>query len=86
MLPFLKPKFNPGIFNHKRKPDETTDGGVDQYSQHSEVEAIEACIEDFIRALNNRDTKKMANIVKLAHDILHEYMDEKPEQKTEENQ
>lgn len=69
MLPFLKNRApQTGLIVQERKHES---------NQEDECLAIESCIREFMEAAERKDMKKMAIIVKLAHDILHEYMDSK---------
>lgn len=47
----------------------------DNSEESSELSDIEAAIQDFMKALEAKDIKRMAEIVKIAHDLLHEHMD-----------
>lgn len=68
MLPFLKNRSDSGssqVIEKDRAPD----------SEQSALSDIEACVSDFMAAAQKNDIKKMAEIVKIAHDLLHEHMD-----------
>lgn len=66
-----KPKASAGVIVKNREPDESAQPS----ESNDEKQAIEACIQDFMQALQANDTARMAEIVKNTHDLLHEYMD-----------
>lgn len=45
------------------------------HQEDIELHELEEVVKDFMQALSANDTKRMASIVRMAHDILHDYMD-----------
>lgn len=76
MLPFLKNKDRQqtGVLVHERKPDENTQENQEDSSSTEETDSIEALVKEFMEAMKTTDTKKMSELVKTIHDVLHEYM------------
>lgn len=81
MKPFLRPVSKEHLFTRDphSQPDYSHPGAepVREESQdnNGEMQAIESMVKDFMKAFERKDVKAMAIIVKLAHDVLHEYMD-----------
>lgn len=69
MLPFLKPKANSGLIVQKRS-------AIEPKEESNEIQDLEGYIEQFKQALEANDLKKMASIIKSAHNLLHEHMDQ----------
>jgi hypothetical protein len=70
----MKAKRDAGLIIIKhRTPDEPVG---DESNPDSETAELEECMEDFKRAWNAGDMKRCAQILKMAHDTLHEYMNE----------
>lgn len=75
----MKPKKDPGVFIVKnRTPDKPA--GEESHQGGHDLQAIEEAVEDFMRALAAKDIKRMAQIVKMAHDLLHEEMAQEPKE------
>lgn len=70
LLPFLKKNTNSSIIVQTRTPDASSE----PQESDEEIASLEIAIDDFMKAFRARDTKKMALILKVAHEILHEYM------------
>lgn len=67
MLPFLKPKSQSvGMIVQKRTPDGSIDNAVDE----SGDPAMEACAEDIMRAIANKDAKALAFAIKSAFECM----------------
>lgn len=76
LLPFLKRNTAPaGLIVQTRKSDENTEAAT---QPDDELDVLANCIEDFMKAFRASDKRKMALILKLAHETLHEYMDAEP--------
>lgn len=66
MLPFIKrdiPASTTSII--KRKPD----GSTEPEMEDSSADGLEACAEDFLRAVHMKDTKAMADAFRAAFEI-----------------
>lgn len=57
----------------QRSPDNPA--GDPSPEEDKELRELEEVIKDFMQAMSAKDSKRMANIVRMAHDILHDYMD-----------
>lgn len=64
----MKPKANPGtvIVQERNEPKDNL----------QEIQEIQELIPEFVRAMNEMNTKKMAEIIKLVHEVLHDYMEQ----------
>lgn len=71
MLPFLKPKLQTGLIVSKRKPDEASE--EPKHTDDSEMEALEVCMQDLIRALGSKDDKAAAKAYKAAFECCESY-------------
>lgn len=72
ILPFLKNKTQQaGVIVKTRAPDESEPKEI---KKDSELDELEEVIKDFRRALEAGDVRRMAEIVRMAHDVLHDYM------------
>jgi hypothetical protein len=80
MLPFLRPVSKEHTFTRDphSQPDYSHPGAEPkrEESNDSEMLAMEAMVKDFMKAFERKDVKAMAVIIKLAHDMLHEYMNQ----------
>jgi hypothetical protein len=62
-LPFLKPKAQTGLIIQTRKPDGNAEP---MESEDSGDHAMEACAEDMLRAISNKDAKALASAIRSA--------------------
>lgn len=63
----------------KRKAD--GDGIKEEYSEGNENAGLEACAEDILRAINDKDSKHLALALKAAFDV----MESEPEEENNED-
>jgi hypothetical protein len=86
MKPFLRPVSKEHVFTRNPHPspnyeypahadDKRQVEKQEEPSGDSEMPTIELMVKDFMKAMERKDVKAMAIIIKLAHDILHEYME-----------
>lgn len=76
MLPFLKNKHQrqgSGVIVKERQPDHPEEVSSDM--SQDEQKELEQCVKDILEAVKSSDIRKIAEHVKIAHDILHHYMD-----------
>ena len=67
MLPFLKPRQQPGLTISMRKPD---GGSEELHSAGEEDSGLDSCSEDLIKAMHAKDTKAVSAALKAAFEIL----------------
>lgn len=67
MLPFLKPRRVAGLIISQRKSDGSTDVS---HQEGDENQGLEACADDIIRAINNKDSKQLAEALRSAFECL----------------
>lgn len=63
MLPFMKPKRQAGISISYRKPDGSTEM---KHEEGDELNEMEICAEDILRAITNKDAKALASAIQAA--------------------
>lgn len=85
MLPFLKNKNQSvaGLIIQGRKPDEKPEDQIEQEEDSSAI-AIEACAEELIKAIHDKDVKAAAQAIKDAFTILESLPHQEEPHETEE--
>lgn len=66
MLPFLKHKRTAGLIVTTRSPDGDK---KELYQEGDEHAGLEACAEDIINAISNKDAKALASALKAAFEV-----------------
>lgn len=79
----MKPKRHSGAVIVKTRSSDHP-AGKESHDEGDELRGIEEAVEDFMRAAAAKDVKRMAQIVKMAHDLLHEIMDHESKESIQE--
>lgn len=73
MLPFFKAKSNQtGVIVKDRQPNEPIE---ESYDDTAEQEELEEFVKDLLVAFSFKDVKKIAQSIKIIHDVLHMHME-----------
>lgn len=82
-LPFLKQKHQVGVIVSHRKPDGSNTAS---HMEGEEDQGLESAFDDLLRAINNKDSKAGAQVLKAIHEICDAYPHEEGEHTNEENE
>jgi hypothetical protein len=80
MLPFLKPKRVAGLIISQRKPDGSNEA---QHEEGDEMNEMEVCAEEILRAISSKDAKALASALQAAMDISASQPEQPSEEDTE---